>query len=512
MKKILIQSLVFCFVLTFNAIGQISNLRINGDSADFSLASGDVVSWSYDVPNPGDTTFLDFWIDVNKNGEIDSTDIQWIYFNQIDGDTHGQNGPPDIDGVADGHVSFQQKVGLAPADYIMTFQNNDSVVTISGTVTPLDSATFTISGNVVVPDGYSKANIALELESSSDNGGGAFWQALTDTNGNFSIKMDADTTGNPWKLSISNAFIFESATIFPQNIHVTLDSSEAKEYLANNFTITNASASISGVVKDESGSPVINANVYINNSNGNFESDVNSDFEGRYFIGLSSNDLPQSNLNLGSWLDTNYVQFNYSIPSINVGDSLIHDVYIYKANSVIKGRLTLNGNGSGMMDIFAYSRDTGYVRTVTNDSGYFEFRVTNKISDYEIYVSQVPQGFVDDSIVVHAGDSTANLDLKALTDVKNSNENIPKDYSLNQNYPNPFNPTTLIKYQIPESGFVSLKVYDILGNEVETLVNETENAGSYEIKFNGSDLSSGIYFYQLRTKNYTATKKFMLLK
>jgi hypothetical protein len=512
MKKILIQSLVFCFVITFNAIGQVTNLKVNGDTANFSMASGDVVSWSYDVPNPGDTTFLDFWIDVNNNGKVDSNDIQWVYFNQIDGDTHGQNGPPDIDGSADGHVAFQQKVGLAPAHYIMTFQNNDSVVIISGTVIPLDSATFTISGSVIVPDGYSKANIALELESSSDNGGGAFWEALTDTSGNFSIRMDADTTGNPWKLSISNSFIFKSATIFPQNIRLTLDSSEAKEYSNNDFTITDASASISGFVKDESGNPIVNVNVYINNSNGNFESDVNSDFNGRYFIGLSSNDLPQSDLNLGSWMDTNYVQFNYNIPTINVGDSLIHDVYLYKANSVIKGRLTLNGEGPGMMDIFAYSQDTGYVRTVTNDSGYYEFRVTNKISNYEIYVGQVPQGYTSDSIVAHAGDTTANLDLKALTVVKQSNGNIPKDYSLEQNYPNPFNPTTLIKYQIPESGFVSLKVYDILGNKVETLVNETESAGSYEIKFNGSDLSSGIYFYQLITSNYSATKKFMLLK
>ena len=512
MNKILIQSLVLCFVLSFNAIGQISNLRINGDSTNFSMASGDVVSWSYDVPNPGDTTFLDFWIDVNNNRKVDSSDIQWVYFNQIDGDTQGQNGPPDIDGSVDGHVSFQQKVGLAPAHYILTFDNNDSVVSVSGTVTSLASPTFTISGHVIVPDSYSNANVAMELESSSDNGGGAFWAALTDTSGNFSISTDADTTGNPWKLSISNSFIFKSATIFPQNIHLTLDSSEAKEYANNDFIITDASASISGTVKDETGNPVVNANVYINNFNGSFEQDVNSDFDGSYFIGLSSNDLPQSDLNLGSWMDTNYVQFNYSIPSINVGDSLIHDVYLYKVNSVIKGRLTLNGQGSGMMDIFAYSRDTGYVRTVTNDSGYFEFRVTNKISDYEIYAGQVPQGFVNDSLFVHAGDSTANLDLKAVTSVKISNGNIPKDYSLQQNYPNPFNPSTVVKYQIPESGYISLKVYDILGNEVETLVNQTKNAGSYEIKFDGSNLSSGIYFYQLRTKNYTATKKFMLLK
>ena len=104
------------------------------------------------------------------------------------------------------------------------------------------------------------------------------------------------------------------------------------------------------------------------------------------------------------------------------------------------------------------------------------------------------------------------MNLKTITAVKNDYLSTPKKYSLLQNYPNPFNPSTAIKYQIPNSSFVSLKVYDILGNEVETLVNEIKTAGSYEVKFNGSNLSSGIYFYQLKTNNYIATKKFMLFK
>jgi len=165
-----------------------------------------------------------------------------------------------------------------------------------------------------------------------------------------------------------------------------------------------------------------------------------------------------------------------------------------------------------MTDIFASCGDTGFVRTTTNDSGYFEFRITDKISNYTIYIEQVPQGFINDSIVVHAGDTTANLNLRILTDVKQGNTNIPQNYSLLQNYPNPFNPSTYIKYQLAKSGFVSLKIYDILGNEVRTLVNETKNAGSYKVKFDGSDLSSGIYFYQLKAGEYSETKKMILLK
>jgi len=93
------------------------------------------------------------------------------------------------------------------------------------------------------------------------------------------------------------------------------------------------------------------------------------------------------------------------------------------------------------------------------------------------------------------------------------NENIPGDFILHQNYPNPFNPTTIIKYAIPESGLITLKVYDILGNEISTLVNKEQSAGEYEFEFNTADfdLSSGVYFYQLQAGAFLQTKKLMLL-
>lgn len=89
---------------------------------------------------------------------------------------------------------------------------------------------------------------------------------------------------------------------------------------------------------------------------------------------------------------------------------------------------------------------------------------------------------------------------------------VPTEFSLKQNYPNPFNPSTTINYSIGEKGVVNLKVYDILGKEVSTLVNETQEAGNYSIKFNASQLPSGIYFYRITSGNYTATKKLLLLK
>ncbi len=88
----------------------------------------------------------------------------------------------------------------------------------------------------------------------------------------------------------------------------------------------------------------------------------------------------------------------------------------------------------------------------------------------------------------------------------------PAAFSLSQNYPNPFNPTTNIQYQIPNRELVTLKVYDVLGNEVATLVNEEKQAGNYSVKFNGSNLASGIYFYKLSSGNFVQTRKMILLK
>jgi len=98
-------------------------------------------------------------------------------------------------------------------------------------------------------------------------------------------------------------------------------------------------------------------------------------------------------------------------------------------------------------------------------------------------------------------------------DIKADNlTQIPSDFSLSQNYPNPFNPTTVISYQIPEKSFVNLKVYDILGNEVMTLVNGQKQAGSYQINFDASNLSSGVYIYQIIADNFVKSKKMLLLK
>lgn len=87
-----------------------------------------------------------------------------------------------------------------------------------------------------------------------------------------------------------------------------------------------------------------------------------------------------------------------------------------------------------------------------------------------------------------------------------------KNFDLKQNFPNPFNPSTRISYAIPSASFVNLKVYDIIGNEIAVLVNEEKQAGNYQIDFDATELTGGVYFYQLLTGSFVETKKMILMK
>ena len=94
----------------------------------------------------------------------------------------------------------------------------------------------------------------------------------------------------------------------------------------------------------------------------------------------------------------------------------------------------------------------------------------------------------------------------------NTNNQIPDKYELKQNYPNPFNPVTKITYSLPRPGFVTLKVYDITGREIRTLINQLESPGTDVIEFDGKNLSSGVYFYILKVNEFREVKKMILVK
>jgi hypothetical protein len=118
--------------------------------------------------------------------------------------------------------------------------------------------------------------------------------------------------------------------------------------------------------------------------------------------------------------------------------------------------------------------------------------------------------FLDNAVVVNA---VCAAELQSIfTDGQESSSRLPFAFSLHQNYPNPFNPTTTIRYDLPSSGFVSLKVFDILGREVRTLISEVQDAGFKSVELDASGLSSGVYFYKIQAGNFSASRKMLVAK
>ena len=140
--------------------------------------------------------------------------------------------------------------------------------------------------------------------------------------------------------------------------------------------------------------------------------------------------------------------------------------------------------------------DNAYSLTITPHLGFLDIDASNVMSNENIGLLGC---IISDTIY------------GKLTSVENIRE-MHQEYALFQNYPNPFNPTTIISYSIPESQLIEINIYDILGRRITTLIKEYKQAGIHTIEFNGFNLASGIYYYQLNAGTFIQTKKFILLK
>ena len=135
-----------------------------------------------------------------------------------------------------------------------------------------------------------------------------------------------------------------------------------------------------------------------------------------------------------------------------------------------------------------------------NETIYFRVRVRDNQNKWSLWSELYETKMIDDIL-------TSNESL-----LQTYQETSPSDFVLSQNFPNPFNPTTTINYQLSENDLITLKVFDLLGNEVATLFNEEKRAGSYKVEFNATNLPSGVYFYRLQLSKYVETKKMVLIK
>ena len=173
--------------------------------------------------------------------------------------------------------------------------------------------------------------------------------------------------------------------------------------------------------------------------------------------------------------------------------------------SVLNNQVNGTAGANQVIEIFADSSDEGQV--------YIDSTVSDASGNFSITLSSLP---ILPNITATARDVLGNTSEFSLpfivTDIEDKENKLPTEYALYQNYPNPFNPTTKVMYSIPKESFVTLKVFDVLGKEVVILVNQKQTAGNYEITFNAKNLSSGVYFYQLKTENYNVSKKMLYLE
>ncbi len=225
----------------------------------------------------------------------------------------------------------------------------------------------------------------------------------------------------------------------------------------------------------------------------------------------------------GSGLDTIIVEENMEVGLVlpvalgqtyqDYYDSSDGGFGIYNVEEVIKtcdayGNISFLGNNEAALRI----------TTETAHRVYMNGSLINTWYQHEYNWITKAKGFVDmdaDTSTILSGEvpiQSIEVTVVANSTGVDENNNLINSFALSQNYPNPFNPSTIISYQLATAGQVSLKVYDVLGNEVATLVNKVQDPGSHSINFNASNLSTGVYFYQLKSGNYSLTKKMTLIK
>ncbi len=517
MKLLLSCSIGLAVLLSWSLAGaQVTNLTVNGSSSSFTLASGDPVSWDFDIPN-GQGALVTIWFDLNGNGTVEpGTDKVFAQFIQTDGDSNGGNGPPDMDGIVNGHVTFNQPIGLAPSKYILTFTHNSVGGTVVGTVTPLVSPNGTISGTVTPPTGKEKRNIVVEasqLTDSSNQGGHkeVFWDALADSTGFYTIDLHSDSSTTFWRVSVSDNFAPSIAS--PAEAIVVLHAA----LTGINFSYTSPAAQVTGFVYNDNMVAIPNASLYIGSDSGNFSRGSQTDGNGFFTIGLQASELNGQGWHLqtstdGNWTTTT-LQANRELPPINPGDSLHRNLIVYTANSQIEGYVRVNGAAPGFpMYIVAISPDTAQANTSSDSvTGHFIIPVSNKLSGYSLNIFNLPFNYGFGAVSAQAGDTGRILNV-ILSSVVERGSGVPSGFALHQNYPNPFNPTTGIRYDLPKASYVTLTVFSVLGEEVTRLWDGQQEAGTYTVRFDASAFPSGVYFYRLTAGSSVATQKMVLMK
>ncbi len=355
---------------------------------------------------------------------------------------------------------------------------------------------------------------------------------FTDASGNFTVTLDSiQQSFNEFivaahKRGYNVQFYNNQSTFFNATELIALNDTT---FSSLNFTLTpldtNSNYSISGTVSDTAGNPIkgafVNAidsasgksNIAIADSLGNYS--VQGLTKGTYFLMFSAKGYRHEFYpGVAEWEDAKSVVLDSSITGLNVVLNLNkHSNYGGEVSGVIHSDKGLDI--AGVLVTVKDSTGTVIGSTITDQNGAYTVAGLNQ-GTYTIIASTSTYS----SVITTAnysptsGSTTiSNITLTtSITAIKNQVVTTPSTFVLDNNYPNPFNPSTIIGFSLPYSSHVSLEIYNILGQKVAVLLNNTLAAGHYSYSFNANGLASGVYLYKLQTNNFVSVKKMILNK
>jgi hypothetical protein len=299
------------------------------------------------------------------------------------------------------------------------------------------------------------------------------------------VKVKSAQDFGPW----SNTFSFVTTLSLPDKPKLVSSFSDKTGYITFNWTrVENIDKYTTQIAVNKSFTTIFKATSTTDTSNttGWFREGI------KYYWRVQASNLAGS----GLWSDTGEVTILYLPSELSLQSNAANEITLtWKNNSSIEdGNIIERKQGSQeSFEVIDTLKGTGnvYVDKTAADGLNNTYRI-------KAYKDSLESGYSNEA--------------SFLVDVKSETNEIPREYSLSQNYPNPFNPTTKIKFGLPKAGFTRITVYDLLGREIMTLINNELKAGYHNINIDAHNLPSGIYLYKIQSGDFTQTKKMILMK
>ncbi|MCF8242229.1 MAG: carboxypeptidase regulatory-like domain-containing protein [Melioribacteraceae bacterium] len=394
---------------------------------------------------------------------------------------------------------------------------------------------ITISGNVTDDLGNPLENALIEIMHTYYEPGifADPFYAETDSEGNYSAEINYTGYSNSFiagahKNGYRSEWYDNQPEIFLADV-ITIDSSET-EITDINFSLTQLGNpdeySISGSIYDDEGTPLTGAFIIAFGADNGMIGFGLSGSEGNYSVG----NLPEGNYYVLFYAEgyapefyDNAIMWEDAATVLVTGDVSSIDAYLAEVNGgngagVLSGIITSNTGSplSGVMVSVLDQFNNVVDYTMSNSQGNYSIQGLGS-GDFDIIVSKVKFNSENNSLHTNLDEGQEyemnfNLTPSATYVEEEIKEIIPDQFTLKNNYPNPFNPTTTIGFDIPTQSYVKLTVYNLIGEEITTLVNKTLDAGTYNYTFDASNLNSGIYFYQLQAGEFNSVRKMILMK